>query len=492
MQQKIGLSEIKKAVLTSEPITYTTFTLHHEEEQYLEDLLGAFLQEVGQGNLKDAVGYCMKELAVNAKKANTKRIYFLSKGLDITKKDEYEKGMKTFKQETLDNMSVYLKEMEKSGLYVKVTFFVKGNKFTLTICNNVEISKNELMRVYDRIARARAFETMEDAFAAVLDDSEGAGLGIVIIMQLLRKIGLDESVFDIDAKGGETVATITIPFSEVHMDNIRQLSVRIVQEIDGLPQFSDSILALQKLINTKDAEIPEIAHQISTDPALTGELLKVVNSAQFLLPKRVDNILEAVKLIGLRGINNLIFSYETQKILGTKDKRIWDHSYRTAYYAYMLGKSMKKKKSLDDMYVGGILHDMGKIVFSKVHPSLLEKIDVFCRERDLNRNFFEDLSAGLNHAEIGALLAEKWNFPEALIEAIKFHHDPKGCRDEFRDVVYTVYLANTLCSDLFDIRSLALLEKDVLDRFEIKTAQELAALQTKLKTAFMHEHAEQA
>ena len=105
------------------------------------------------------------------------------------------------------------------------------------------------MRVYDRIARSRAFETMEEALSTVIDDSEGAGLGIVILVLMLKKIGLDEDSFDIDVEKGETVARITLPFNEVHVENLDLLSEEIVREIQELPQFPDNILQLQNLIN---------------------------------------------------------------------------------------------------------------------------------------------------------------------------------------------------------------------------------------------------
>jgi len=114
----------------------------------------------------------MKELAVNAKKANTKRVYFKDRKLDIDNPAHYEEGMKSFKSDTLSNIDYYLKIQQSEGLYIKTVFQAKGNEFTLSIKNNTEISKKEQMRVYDRIARSRAFDTMEEALTTVLDDSE--------------------------------------------------------------------------------------------------------------------------------------------------------------------------------------------------------------------------------------------------------------------------------------------------------------------------------
>jgi len=207
---------------------------------------------------------------------------------------------------------------------------------------------------------------------------------------------------------------------------------------------------VQRLIADPKSEMIDIARHISTDPALTADLLKIVNSAQYMLPRRVDNIVDAVKLVGLRGIKNQLLQYGAQKILGENEehkKSLWDHSYRCAYYAYNIAKNFKpgNRALSDDVYVGGMLHDMGKIVFSSVHPELLDRLRQFCVSKNIPVQTFEDLAGGMSHAEIGARIAEKWNFPESLVAAIRYHHEPALMTTDHKDVVFCVYLANIIC-----------------------------------------------
>ncbi len=102
------VEKIKQSVRMSVPLTVTTYKLPHETEIQIDEILGAYLDELGQGNLKDHLSYCLKELAVNAKKANTKRVYFEEKQLSLENRDDYTEGMKSFKEETLDNHSYWL------------------------------------------------------------------------------------------------------------------------------------------------------------------------------------------------------------------------------------------------------------------------------------------------------------------------------------------------------------------------------------------------
>jgi len=488
---KLDRAQIKKATNSSIPLTIKTYTLSHDTEVYLEEILEAFLTELGYTEIKDQLAYCLRELAVNAKKANTKRAYFLEKNLSLENPDEYDEGMKTFKEETLDNIQHYLQKQKEQGLYIKIIFHAQGKTFTIIVRNNAEITRKEQIRVYDRIARSRAFTSMEEAFATVLDTSEGAGLGIVILILMLKKMGLEEDSFSIDMEEGETIAALSIPFSDIHLEKTDLLTQAIIREVDSLPQFPDNIVYLQKLISDPDSEIADIARQISTDPMLTADLLKLVNSAQFMLPKKVDNIVEAVKLVGMKGVRNLLYTHGTQKILSQKyqDMRsLWNHSYRTAFYAYHLAKSFKKKKDiLDDIYVGGILHDLGKIIIATLHPQLLDRIINFCTEKEIPTRMLEDLSVGFNHAEIGAMIAEKWNFPEQLIAAIRHHHEPNETDEKFIDVVYTVYLANALTAIEKEEITFAQIDKDVLNDFGIHTADHLNKIQERLDKAFLQQ-----
>lgn len=488
----VDVSRIKKAINSGIPLTITTYTLPHEIEVYIEEVLEAFLKELGQEKLKDYLSYCLRELAVNAKKANTKRVYFLERGLDLNNPEDYKLGMANFKQETMDNIGHYLQLQKEKGLYIKVILHVKAHIINLEVRNNVAITKTELIRIHDKLARSRQYNSLEEALTQVLDDSEGAGLGLVILVLMLKKIGLDEDCFDIVASDMETIARISIPLDQTKVENLSILSKAIVDQVSSLPQFPENIVMIQKLINDPKSEMADIARQISMDPAMTADLLKIVNSAQFMLSKKVDSISEAVKLVGIRGIKNLLYSYGTQKILGddTNDKRLlWDHSYKTAFYAYNLAKNFRKDRNLlDDVYVGGILHDMGKIIFANVHPDLLNKIKTFCMEKGIPASTFEDLSAGLNHAEIGALIAEKWNFPDNLVSAIRLHHDPNVAPSEFKDLVETVYLANMLCEYEAGTVTFDQIDKKPLTSFGISNEKQLEVLLEKFSTGFKREN----
>ncbi|GHU70021.1 hypothetical protein FACS189450_03820 [Spirochaetia bacterium] len=215
-------SRIKKIVRSGLPLTITTFTLPHEDEVYIEQVLTVFLKEAGHEKLKDYIVYCVRELAVNAKKANTKRVYFREQGLDVSDPDDYYIGMAGFKENTLNNIARYLQKQKAQGLYVKVILQIKNNIINVEVRNNAAMTKPELARIQDKLTRSRQYLSLEDALSQVLDDSEGAGLGLVILVLMLKKMGLGEDSFDILSDGGETVARIVIPLEQTRVESLAE------------------------------------------------------------------------------------------------------------------------------------------------------------------------------------------------------------------------------------------------------------------------------
>jgi len=474
------IEQIRRSVRMSVPLIMTSYRFPHSTELQIDEILSIFLDELGQNELRDYVSYCLKELAINAKKANTKRVYFEEKNLDIQDREDYRRGMINFRNETMDNHEYWVERQEKKGLYIKIIFHPTDKHFRITVKNNSEITYKEHVRVYDRIARSRAFETLEDAFSEVLDDSEGAGLGIVILVLMLRKMGLDENTYEIEGSHGITNASITIPIGGVKFEQQEMLIKQIVDEIDSLPQFPENILAVQRLLNDPKSELRDIAKRISIDPALTADLLKNVNSAYFMLPNRVDNISDAVKMLGLRGVKNMLLSHGTSKILKLPTHPLlWHHSHRVAYYSFVMARQVTRHKDIiNDVYVGGILHDIGKIIFSVIHPNILDKIRKFSHEKNISPNLFEDLSAGYNHAEIGARMAEKWNFPLSLVDTIRYHHYPDNCHPENRLIVLCVYLGDTICAYEKGYRNYDSIDSSILSKFRIENENQFKRMQS--------------
>ena len=488
MASLIDITEIQKAALRSIPLTFKLTSLPHESHALLDRILEAYLVELGQERIMEPLSYCLKELIINAQKANTKRLYFEEKGLDITKESDYDTGMRDFRTESSERLEHWLDLLKQREQFIGITFHTTGGSLAITVRNGAELTAREQTRIYDKIARARAFHSFVEALAQPIDSTEGAGLGILILLQFLKRIGLGEEAFAIEAHDGETVAGLTIPMDKVQLEKISVLTEAIVRDVDSLPHFPETILELISLTEDPRVTLAQIAGRVATDPALTADLLKLVNSAHYVLPRRVNNILQGVKIVGMKGLRNLLYTYGAQKILGEKYaemKTLWEHSYRTAFYSFMLARSFKPKADiLDDVYVAGILHDLGQIIVTYLHPQAMEQMARFCRDKDIPPRILERFSFGLNHADIGALIARKWNFPEQLVHGIKHHHEPLVTPVPYKDIVFCVYLANALCGLETELITFEQIERPVLVDFGIRTEEQCRSILERLQKSF--------
>ena len=488
----VDSEKIKMAIRSGIPLSITTYTLPHEMEAYMSDVLTAFLTELNQEQMIQYLTYCLNELTTNAKKANTKRVYFKEKNLDILNEDDYSIGISTFKRDTLNNINYYLQLQKKEGLYIKMLLQMRNNKITLEVRNNVELTFFEYKRIHDKLSRAQQYSSVEEALTQILDDSEGAGLGLVIMILMLEKIGLTEDNFQTLSENGETITRIILPLRDEMQKQISIIAEEFIKAITDLPQFPDNISRLNRLLSDPDSKMSDIAMQISSDVTLTGELLKLVNSAAFSLATPCSNIADAVKLVGIRGIKNLLYSIGSlstfANVAGNKET-LWAHANKVAFYSYNIARNFcaGERSIIDDAYVCGLLHDMGKIIFETAHPKLLERIMEICKNKDASQDAIEKLISGVNHAEIGARVAEKWNFPDTITNVIRYHHEPESAPSELRKLSSLVYLADLIAHYQQDEVDFYQIDPEVLSIFKITSENQFKTISDKMLLAYQQE-----
>ena len=484
----ISTADVRKAVKTSFPLTFRIEGPVHDSFPALDGIVETCLSELGQEKVREALSYCVKELILNAEKANAKRIYFEERSLDILSREDYEKGMRGFRTALSEDLEHFLSRLRETRTSIDVVFHYRDGEFTVSVKNAGTLAPGEQARIKDRFDRARSSHSFSDALETSLDHTEGAGLGIVMVLQFLKTIGLGERALSIRTEDGMIVSSIVIPIVYVQLDQVRSLAKELVHNIESLPQFPESVVALLRLTEDPNASMTDISRYISRDPALTAELLKHVNSAYYGLPSRVNGIPQAVKLIGLRSLHHLLYSFGFHLILDRHHpqmRSLWEHSLRAAFYAFLLARDWKRRPEvLDDAYVTGILHDLGFIVVSSLKPATQEKMRKFCIEKNIPSSVLERFSFGMNHAEVGALIAEKWNFPDQLVDGIRYHNDPLQASGRSRDVVYCVYLANSICDLERGLGSFDQIEGAVLADFGLRTEAQCLDLASNLKNGF--------
>lgn len=210
------IEQIKSATQKHEAIEFYSNTITRDVEENFQRVLVVFLTECEQMHLFNCLSYCTLELLSNANKANAKRLYFKEQNLNITNEKDYSSGMENFRAALSGNKIHYMSELESSVLQINL-FLSNEGIITVRVSNNTKITPTEYSRINEKLAMAKQYKNMEDALSCV-DQTEGSGLGLIIIVLMLKELGLSEDSLHFDTTETETVATIEIPidtFAEI-------------------------------------------------------------------------------------------------------------------------------------------------------------------------------------------------------------------------------------------------------------------------------------
>ncbi|MBP5519632.1 MAG: hypothetical protein J6X84_03525 [Treponema sp.] len=203
------IENIRISVKERKPVDFFCYTLTPEQKDRFLKILSVFLKECNQLHLYNYLSYCLFELLDNASKANAKRIFFKDHNLDINNETDYENGMKDFKKTLIDNGQYYQDRLEAGELRVHLLLSA-DDVITVTVTNNTKITDSEFKRIQEKIQKTKLFQTFADAVSDI-DQTEGSGLGIITVLVMLKKLGLDAKNLKFITSDNETIATIEIP-----------------------------------------------------------------------------------------------------------------------------------------------------------------------------------------------------------------------------------------------------------------------------------------
>jgi hypothetical protein len=216
-------TQLRRAIQTEEPVSITTYTFPHEMDVYMGKLLTALFNQLQKRHITDYIIYGVRELIGNAKKANTKRVFFTEKGLDINNEEDYITGMAQFKKETFENINHFLQLQKEKKLYIKLIVQMKGEILNIEVQNNVKITEAERRRIEEKFLLAKKFDNMEEVVTQVMDTTEGSGLGLIILILMMKKLGIGKANLNIDCGEHETSVKIILPLEKICPEEIEEI-----------------------------------------------------------------------------------------------------------------------------------------------------------------------------------------------------------------------------------------------------------------------------
>jgi HD-like signal output (HDOD) protein len=225
--------------------------------------------------------------------------------------------------------------------------------------------------------------------------------------------------------------------------------IDVISRIETLPSLPVLYTKVIKEINSPDGSLNRVGEIIAKDAAMSAKILQLVNSAFFGFPEHTANPIRAVNLLGLETVKALIISakifaeFSGSGLPGYSITRLWNHSVRTGILACgIAGLERLDQKRIDDAFMAGLLHDVGKLILlDRMPEKCLEIIDE-ANSRDCSLWDAEREILGTTHAEVGAYLIGIWGLSETIVESLAFHHCPSRSPNESFGTLTIVHAAN--------------------------------------------------
>lgn len=219
---------------------------------------------------------------------------------------------------------------------------------------------------------------------------------------------------------------------------------RLLQEIDSLPALPETVARVRQAMNNPKSSIRDVSDVIIMDPPVAAKVLSVANSAAYGFPRQVQDVTLAVTLLGLRETYSIVLSVAVLNVLEKSKhldyKRFWLEALCCAAATRFVLKAANIR-AIPGAFVGGLLHDLGRVAFAETLPHLSKRIDLRLSDKELLAT--EERLIGISHSEAGYMLAQHWELPEEIAQAIRFHHRPEEA-DSHQEIVAVVALADAL------------------------------------------------
>ncbi len=227
--------------------------------------------------------------------------------------------------------------------------------------------------------------------------------------------------------------------------------IKKMSELSTLPEVYTKIA---ELIDDPRTSAATLASVISRDQVLTAKLLRMASSPFYRASaEKITSITFAVAILGFNATKNLVLSaslfdlfHDFEKDFQAVVRSVWEHSIACAVGSKIIAQYIRYKQP-EEMFVIGLLHDIGKIVELQIMPKEFREIINLTSDNGLLIKDAEEQILGYTHSYVGKLLGKHWNLSPQIINSVEFHHSPEEA-NEFQIPVSIVHIADVFSHTL--------------------------------------------
>lgn len=206
-------------------------------------------------------------------------------------------------------------------------------------------------------------------------------------------------------------------------------ALELISEVKDLVSLPDIYLQVRALVNHPDSSLADVANVIAHDPGLSARILKLVNSAFFGLPGKVETITRAVSILGMGPVHDIALATSVSHAFSGMDSSVMsmERFWRRSIHCGVLGHQLSMRSGdlePERMFVAGLLRDVGHLVMYQQIPE--PAAQALTRAYDEHRQPFEVEREliGFDYVDVGCALMQQWELPDYLAESVRGHLEP--------------------------------------------------------------------
>ena len=236
----------------------------------------------------------------------------------------------------------------------------------------------------------------------------------------------------------------------------------VLNKSKKLPTLPGIAIRILEAVQKERPDLQEIAEVLATDPPLSAEVLKLINSPFFGLTRKVTSVFHAVSMLGMNVVKNMALSFALIKNFSNSGQadfdypRFWKYSLTTAIAARMIAEKIAAENAEDAFFLG-LLHDMGLLALVRCLPDQYQLVAQESENGNCACHQAENQVLGFDHIAVGRHLVRSWGLPAKFWQAIGCHHCPERLAaddGETRSLSQVLHLA-TLYADMFQAENAA-------------------------------------
>jgi putative nucleotidyltransferase with HDIG domain len=225
----------------------------------------------------------------------------------------------------------------------------------------------------------------------------------------------------------------------------------ILSQVTTVPSLPAVVCRLQEFLDDPEVNFDQLSRVIECDPGLTANVLQLANSAYFGWQGGIGSVRDAISRLGTKRIFQMVLCMSVAPLVRKPVRgydleagQLWEHSVAVAICAEKIAAG-RRPTCQPHSFTGGLLHDVGKLLlgtFVEVDDGPIKELV----ELDhLTFNEAERMVLGVDHAEVGAHLLERWNLPSEVVAVARWHHEPGRVDDSLQSMVDLVHVADVIC-----------------------------------------------